>query len=356
MNLRTFFIAGVLIASSAVWGQRKAERYSVLTGAKNLTLTTKQNTTFYYLVSTESNPVIHLTDGQVRIMNDEFALSDIKSLRFRALPHFLLDEDSTTYDKTKSVEHGLLALRRSLNVGRWNSLVLPVNLTAEQVVDAFGEGTELATPRGIRENDVTVVEFQTVDFTPGEIVVKAGYHYLIRPTREADLAADSWTSSFISGQRIYGPIYMIPDVSTTNVKTPRASSFTSTDGTVTAYFRGTFLKRDDSTASNRFIDAGTYMLSDDGLMVKNVEPTEVKAFTSWVQDMSGEKQEHLRFYIDGVNEDISEIADLVPALRMTKETDDAIYDLGGRRVGSAEERASLKPGIYVVRGRKVVVK
>ena len=94
MSLRSFFIVAVLIASSSVWGQRKAERYTVLAGAKNLTVTTKQNTVFYYLVSAESNPVIHLTDGQVRIVNEEFALSDIKSMRFRSLPHFLLDEDS----------------------------------------------------------------------------------------------------------------------------------------------------------------------------------------------------------------------------------------------------------------------
>lgn len=356
MHLRTFFIAAALVATTFAWGQRKAERHTVLMGAKNLTVTTRQNTVYYYLVSSEANPVIRLTDGQVRIVNDEFSLADIKSMRFRALPRFLLDEDSTTYDKSKNVEHGLLALRRSLNVGRWNSLVLPVNLTTEQVVDAFGEGTELATPRGIRENDATVVELETVNLAPGETVVKAGYHYLIRPTREADLDAETWMSNFITGQRIYGPIYMIPDVSTTTTKQPRVQSFASADESVSVYFRGSFFKRDGSSSANRYADAGTYMLSDDARMVKNVEPAEVKAFTSWVQDMSAEKQDHLHFYVDGVNEDISEFTDALPALHMDETTDDAIYDLGGRRVGSAKQRASLKPGIYVIRGQKVVVK
>ena len=350
-------MATALLVIAPTWAQRKAERHSVLMGAKNLTVTTTQNTVYYYLVSAESNPVIHLTDGQVRILNDEFSLSDIKSLRFRALPRFLLDEDSTTYDKAKSVEHGLLALRRSLNVGKWNSLVLPVNLTAEQIVDAFGEGTVVATPRGIRESDATVVEFQTVDLTPGEIVIKAGYHYLIRPTREPDLSAEAWSSSFLTGQRIYGPIYMIPNVSTTTTKTPRVLSYGSTDETVTVSFRGTFLKRDDSSNSNKRIDTGTYMLSDDGLMVKNAEPAEVKAFTSWVQDMSGEKVEQLRFYIDGVNEDISEFTDAILSLDKEQWTkDEAVYDLGGRYVGSAKNRASLKAGIYVINGQKVVIK
>ena len=168
MRLKTILFVSAFLIAVPSWSQQRAERHAVLMNAKNLMVTTTQNTEYYYLVSVESNPVIHLTDGKVRIVNDEFSLSDIKSLRFRSLPRFLLDEDSTTYDKTKSVEHGLMALRRSLNVGRWNSLVLPVDLTMEQVVDAFGEGTELATPRGIRENDVTVVEFQTIDFVPGE--------------------------------------------------------------------------------------------------------------------------------------------------------------------------------------------
>ena len=361
MKLKTILLLAAVVMAVPSWSQRKAERHSVLMSAKNLVVTTKQNTTYYYLVSAESNPVIHLSDGQVRIVNDEFALTDIKSLRFRALPRFILDEDSTTYDKAKSVEHGLLALRRSLNVGRWNSLVLPVNLTTEQVLDAFGEGTELATPRGIRESDATVVELETMELAPGETVVKAGYHYLIRPTREADIEAESWTGSFMSGQRIYGPIYMIPDVSTTTTKTPRVVSLSSADESVSVYFRGTFLKLDDSVVSNnritnKRIDAGTYMLTDEARMVKNVESAEVKAFSSWVQDMSDPKQEQLRFYVDGVNEDISEFTDALPTLRMDVEADEAVYDLGGRRIGSTRERSSLKPGIYVIRGQKVVVK
>lgn len=329
--------------------------------AKDLVVKTKQNTTYYYLVSSEDSPVVHFEGGQVRIFDDVFTLTDIQSLRLHALPRFLLDEDSTTYDKNKSVDHGLMALRRSLTVGKWNSLTLPVNLTGEQVAYAFGEGTEIAVPRGIRENDVAVVEFETQELTPSEVVIKAGYHYLIRPTREADLAADSWTSAFVTGQRIEGPIYYIPNVSTTNVKAPRVQPIYSADEFVTVYFRGSFFKLDDSAVvdsriTNKRIDAGTYMLSDEALMVKNQEAAEVKAFSSWVQDMSDPKQEQLRFYVDGVNEDISEFPDAVIALQKEAAKDDAVYDLGGRRVGSASMRGSLKAGVYVIGGKKVVIK
>lgn len=355
MNLRTLIMTAAVIAALPSWGQEGTSHQASMLNAKNLTITTKQNTTYYYLITTDHSPVLHFGDGNVVVQNDEFALENITKMRLRSLSRFILDEDSTTFDKRKSVDHGLLALRRSLTVGKWNSLVLPVNLTTEQVEYAFGEGTELATPRGIRENDVTVVEFETVELTPGEVVVKAGYHYLIRPTRAADLAADSWTSALVSGQRINGPIYYIPNVSTTTSKAPRAQLLMSEDDVVNVYFRGSYVKLDGSSTSNKLIAAGTYMLSDEGIMVKNQDATEVKAFSSWLEDISDEKQPQLHFYVDGVGEDISEIVDALPVVAV-QEKDDAVFDLGGRRVGSVRERASLKPGIYVIGGRKVVVK
>lgn len=361
MKLKTILLVAALAVAAPTWSQHRAERQSVMLNAKDLVVKTKQNTTYYYLISSEDSPVVHFEGGQVRIFDDVFAMTDIQSLRLHALPRFLLDEDSTTYDKNQTVDHGLMALRRSLTVGKWNSLTLPVNLTGEQVAYAFGEGTEIAVPRGIRENDVTVVEFETQELTPSEVAIKAGYHYLIRPTREPDLSAESWTSALFTGKRIYGPVYYVPNVSTSNVKAPRTQPFSSADESVTVYFRGTFYKLDDSVVTdsritNKRIDAGTYMLSDDALMVKNQEAAEVKAFTSWVQDMSDPKQDQLRFYVDGVNEDISEFPDAVAALQKEAVTDDAVYDLGGRRVGTASMRSSLKAGVYVIGGKKVVIK
>lgn len=363
MNLRQLFLVASLVATPVVWGQQRVERHIALINARNLVVTTSQGTEYYYLVSANHTPVIDFTGAQVRIVDDEFSLGNIRSMRLRTLPHFVLDEDSTTFDRTKTVDHGLLALRRSMGVGRWNSLVLPVDLTSEQLIDAFGEGTELASPRGVREGDVAVVEFQTIALEPKQTVVRAGYHYLVRPTREADISGDSWTSSFISGQRLSGPLYVIPNVSTSNVKTPRVQSFSTEDDAVEVYFRGTFLKLDDSVLNgtrivNKRIDAGTYMLSGDARMVKNQDAAEVKAFTSWVQDMSDQRQDQLRFYVDGVNEDISEFADIDAIAQPAASAldDDAVYDLGGRRVGTTRERTQLKPGIYVVGGKKIVVK
>ena len=204
---------------------------------------------------------------------------------------------------------------------------------------AFGEGTEVAQPRGVNEEDATVVELETIEMTPGATVMKAYYHYLVRPTREPDVASDKFIVNFVpSASRVYGPIYLIPNVMLAKNAVVR---------TQTLYDK-------DIQAAVRFRD--TYMLNNEGLMVQNEEATEVKAFTSWVEDMNpGEKP--LTFYVDGASIDPTAIADLRLPEPKDATADDGIYDLGGRRVGTLPaDRSRLKPGMYVIQGRKVIVK
>ena len=47
MRLKTIFLVSVLMMALPSWSQRKAERHTVLMNAKNLMVTTKQNTTYF---------------------------------------------------------------------------------------------------------------------------------------------------------------------------------------------------------------------------------------------------------------------------------------------------------------------
>ena len=360
MRIQKMLLAvAVMAVPSLAFGQ--SNRLSALIGAKNLMVTTAKGAEYFYLVSTNDYQMMRFKDGAITIGDDAFTVADIKTIRYHALPHFIFDEDSTTYDKTLAVDHGLVALRRSFVLNKWNSLVLPMSLTTEQVLDAFGEGTEVAKPRGLREDDATAVELQTVELTPGAEVIQANYHYLIRPTREPDLAEGKANTSFKSGTRLYGPVYLIPNVSLKAKSSARTQSLTSSDESVKLRFRGTYLKLDDSVVEgqyirNKRIEAGTYMVGEEGVMQRNEEATEVKAFCSWVEDISDEQHE-LKFYLDGELMTADGIADLRLAETEGTAGDDGIYDLGGRRVGTAPlSGAHLKSGIYVIHGRKVVVK
>lgn len=324
-------------------------RQQAMLNAKNLVVTTTKGTTYYYLVTTNDPQRLTLADGNVEICGDVFAITDIQSIAYRSLARVFMDEDSTTFNTKMTLDHGLLGLRRSLVVGKWNSLVLPVALTTEQILDAFGEGTEVAQPRGVNEEDATVVELETIEMAPGATVMKAYYHYLVRPTREPDVASDKFIVNFVpSASRVYGPIYLIPNVMLAKNAVVRTQTFYNKDLQAVVRFRGTYKKQT--------VAADTYMLNNEGLMVQNEEATEVKAFTSWVEDMNpGEKP--LTFYVDGESIDPTAIADLRLPEPKDATADDGIYDLGGRRVGTLPaDRSRLKPGVYVIQGRKVIVK
>ena len=345
----------LLCLSWSVPAVAQTPRRTVMLNAKNLVVTTNKGATYYYLVTQNAFQRLTLSDGNVEICDDVFALSDIKSIRYRSLPRFFMDEDSTTFNRTLAVDNGLLGLRRSMTIGKWNSLLLPVALTKEQVLDAFGEGTQVVRPRGINEADATIVELETIDMTdlkPSDIVIKAHYHFLVCPTREPDVASGTYLYSFVGSTRVPGPIYLIPSVSLEKYGIVRGQTFFSQDQQRKVVFRGTYAKLTDA----KRVPAGTYMLNDEGVMVMNEEPAEVKAFTTWLEAVTPDGQP-FTFYLDGELLKPNSIADLRLAEPADASADDGIYDLGGRRVGTMPaDRSRLKPGLYVIQGRKVIVK
>ena len=376
MMLRNSILAGALMLASSAMAQASVEggtaqplhsRQTVLLAAKNLAITTTKDVTYYYLVSSEEFPTLHLNGSEFTVKGDVFNKAEVRNMRLRSLQRFVLDEDSVTYYRTQIVDHGLVALRRSLQLGKWNSLVLPFDLTARQVTDAFGEETELATPRGIREGDNTVVEFSSIDLTAAdEVVMKANNHYLIRPSREADLAEGRTMSNFISGKRLTGPIYFIENVSVKKNATPRLQTIQSSDEATQVRFRGTYLKLDNSVLlsngrpSNKMVAPGVYMLNDEEEMVLTEDSTAMLAFTSWIEDLSTEPQA-LKFYIDGVNEELTAIADIRATGTNTMDNgqwimDNGIYDLSGRKVAASLSDVRNRKGVYVVNGRKYIIK
>ncbi|MBQ7494878.1 MAG: hypothetical protein IJT75_03830 [Bacteroidaceae bacterium] len=374
-NMNLLAIAAVMAFATAATAQeaagpRRATRQSTLLGAKNMVVTTGKGTTYYYFVSSEENPMMRLDGGTVRIGADEFQRQDIKGIRFRSLARTVLNEDSTTFDKTQALDHSLLALRRTLNVGRWNSLVLPFDLTGRQLTDVFGEGTEVAQPRGVAEDGQAVVEFNTLDLQTDEVVMRANYHYMVRPTREPDVETGHRLANFGSGQ-LYGPIYLIPNVSMKANQSARLQSLQNEEGTVKVRLRGTYLKLDDSVTQgrivrNRRVAPGTYLMNDEGLMEQTQDSAVVAAFRSWIEDVSPEPQT-LRFYVDGVGEDITSDIYHLPftvydlPLNHSRQAE-AVHDLSGRQIVNGKWSngkwldGKLPKGLYVRGGRKFIVK
>jgi hypothetical protein len=322
-------------------------RHQALLTAKNLTITTKAGQTYYYIVSSNDSPMMYRAEGRLIVGRDTFLLSDIQSMRFRSMAHFLLDEDSTAFSGSYAVDHGLLALRRTMQKGSWNSLIVPVDMTAAQVLDAFGDSTRVATVRGMSDKVSATLDFETVDLQadPNAIAIKAGQHYLLSPSREPDYSDSQRPSTTWGSNRPYGPIYLVPNVSmASGQKRPKAKTvFEGTNYSSYIQASGAYYQHN--------VSAGNYLLNDEGRFILTEESVTQPGFTSCFTDHREDKTLPLRFYIDGINEDLSPATGIEGLIVNPTGDSDAIYDLHGRRLDAAPRK-----GIYVKNGKKFIVK
>ena len=128
---------------------------------------------------------------------------------------------------------------------------------------------------------------------------------------------------------------------------PRNIVMRSADSQVRLRLRGHY-----ATSSIVANNTPRYIVSDEGYFRQIGENTEEKGFRSWVEDANASAHESLRFYIDGIGEDLTDPTGIAAVLSDEPTAGTAAYDMQGRRV---DER-SLKKGLYIVRGKKIIIK
>lgn len=340
------FAASVCLALHIM--AQNTDRAKLLENSHNAIVTTKNGQQHYYLVNSQRSYVVHRAEGKIVIDSDTFNTADISSIRFHNIPRFAIDEDSTTLGSNYAVTSGLLAFRRSMNVDRWNTIVLPFSLNAAQVRDAFGEETLVASVIRITEGETTTVEFATVNTDDDQsIVLEEGQPYLIRPTRQPDIAEGSNTAVDYGSGRVSGPVYVIPNVSIEKGKksfTPIALNSDSRNSTIR--IRGTYTAT--TASSSRY---PVYLLNDEGRFEQMEDATPVKGFRTWMEIIKNADQRPLRFYIDGIEEDLTLPSAISSVTADNTTTSADVYDLLGRKTSGQPRQ-----GIYIVGGRKVVIR
>ena len=96
-----------------------------------------------------------------------------------------------------------------------------------------------------------------------------------------------------------------------------------------------------------------YVVNDQGYFALLEESVEEKGFRSWVENASSTTTSSLRFYIDGIGEDLTEPTGIADAMSEGGRPQGTIYDMQGRRVTND---GALKQGIYIIGGRKVIIR
>lgn len=276
----------------------------------------------------------------------------------------VLDEERTSVDymNTQNTEKALnekstVYLHRSLNAGKWNSLVLPFAMNENQIQSIFGAGTIVSAFRGARdESHPNRMYFEETKN------IEAGKLYIIKPAKGEDSGQPTVSASAapynitLTG----GSYYTIPQVSYgqtndfTAEVTGESGPETFTHGQV--QFVGTYVS-DGGTAS---IPAYSYVLkggssSTAGLWYYRTVETRTKGFRGWLQQAQSEPK-HVEFCINGVVDETTGIEGISADTPVPVKAARGVYNLNGQllRTGS-DSLEGLPHGIYIVNGRKVVV-
>lgn len=241
-------------------------------------------------------------------------------------------------------------IRRYFNVGKWESLILPCTLTGDQVKQTFGgdQGVKLSV---FDKVEGTCVYFRAVNLDNEGIV--AGTPYIIKVGKQADIESKNIEYTFPWGNdatvKVKGPIYQVKGVV--------PPTFTDNDVTIVkeitggdkVQFKGFYYKPDFAPAHAYVVNSGNmYHLSTDWNSFVG---------TSWYITITDAKgiPAKLSFSFDG-DSSTTAIENVQLQEDAAVQTDGFVYNLSGQRVGTRNNMSNLSSGIYVVAGKKFVVK
>ena len=249
----------------------------------------------------------------------------------------VLDEDNTL-TVTKSYKNARMLLHRTFtksadNKKGWNSIILPVDMTAAQVVEAFGENTQLAEFRALEDN---WIKFSTVHVAADGVLLHKNTPYIIYPTKEPG------NYSYTIG----GVTKILDD----HVYVANGINYEDQTSKLEHTVNGIGMTYTGSYSNPTAVSKDSYMFSKGDLVHTNKDHT-VKAYRCWLkEDVSSGKM--LMFSLDGNGLDGTTGIQVIEENKQNTNT--GIYNLGGVRMNT-NNIDKLPKGVYVV-NNKVVVK
>ena len=345
------------------------------------------------------------SDDKLNVADKEWTVFDDFRLLYASDERgtdLILDEDRDNLDYLKdcstTYKNTVLHLNKTFTKDKWNSFVLPVSLKRDQFRQAFGANARLAKLSGLTSSEI---QFQTVDMDKDDNaeVLTAYTPYIIFPTKihtDNTKVSPAYKATLTkpNGEQqdvvIKANHYDIPNVTfKTNSKNENDLSEMNTDtwvsdvtttvknsnGSLKAY--GTFARtfgtdaRQDENGVYNFNNnydiiggrdnlIGCYFFDKGNLYRSDSRPRGLRGFSCWfkpVNSSSAPASTKLNLYIDGVangTTGIDEVAfgDEEP----TGKAANGIYNMNGQLVSNGSDTTNLPAGMYIVNGKKCVVR
>lgn len=347
-------------------------------------------------------------DGKPAVDANELTAVDNFRLLYagpRRNPELVLDEESTDLryltEAKDEYKNSVLHLNRKLNDNKWNSLILPVDLTWGQMKRTFGDAVKVAKLAALTENSV---QFVTVEpQNDDSVMVRAFEPYIVKPpyteTRSAEytverfytkggednsewLGTDYKPSSVESNRltkTIKGDHYDITMVSLDreklmqHVNTDTWESkiqFETIDGNygkmvckgtmAKTYDNGKIISGRDDLNGDYFMYKGKLIQVPHGNKENSDEPYSygLKAFRCWFELNNPLAASTVSLMIDGVEDSATSIDDIHGSSNSTsyKRGIEGVFNMHGQMVRRNNNLEGLPKGMYVVNGKKIIIK
>ena len=294
-------------------------------------------------------------DGDGTPDDDELAEDCKQDLVFQETVH--LSEKS----QKKYKENLTMYFQRSFVKNEWNSLIMPVNLTKAQFDEAFGSDAKLAKANNVYDsNGNLIIGFSLVEEdknNANSAYLVANTPYIINISKKTALkGAITIDAGTISGD-IYkvdnslaagGVTFTYDDTKATN---PIEQNF-PVDQAITTKWGMTDLKFIGSYDNHQDLEAGNYIWNNGALYYLTKNNHWMKGYRCWLAPTwSGSATGNAKLLTFGFGNGETTGINMPSMGNTTGST--KVYNLNGQRV---DNMLGVQPGIYIVNGKKVVVK
>ena len=250
----------------------------------------------------------------------------------------VLDEDETLDDK-RSLNNATMVFHRTFTRGEWNSLILPVDMTADQVKAAFGANAKIARFNRLQDK---WIYFLPVEPDADGNMLKANIPYIIKPTRQPTAVNRTYNVGGENTKHINGLVYTVTGIAYEDQTATRQHEDKEFTTGMTHY---------GSYENPTVVPADSYILHNSGKMVHTaVDHKNIKSYRTWLRETtpSGETLQMRVEQNDGPSTGIKVIEE-------TAKNANAVYNVNGMRMNSSNTD-NLPKGVYIINNKKVVIK
>lgn len=246
----------------------------------------------------------------------------------------VLDEDETL-DDSRNLTKATMVFHRTFTTGKWNSLILPVDMTADQVKAAFGADAKIARFNRLEDKWI-YFDMQT------ENNLLKNVPYIIKPTKEPTAVNRTYNVGGENTKHINGLVYTVTGIAYEDQTATRQHEDKEFTTGMTHY---------GSYKNPTVVPADSYILHRSGDMVHTaVEHKNIKSYRTWLRETtpSGETLQMRVEQNDGPSTGIKVIEE-------TAKNANAVYNVNGMRMNSSNTD-NLPKGVYIINNKKVVIK